>query len=75
MVFLYYISTHLLKINRVSGIKAFFNFIRNLALLSLLFFRTKNSFITELILKIYTLNLLIVVKIDILDFALGIYLV
>ena len=29
----------------------------------------------EPILKIYTLNLLIVVKIDVLDFALGIYLV
>ena len=43
MVFLYYISIYLLKINKVSGIKASFSFIRNLALLSLLFFKTKNS--------------------------------
>ena len=32
-------------------------------------------FIIELILKIYILNLLIVVKIDVLDFVLGVYLV
>ena len=32
-------------------------------------------FIAELILKIYILNLLIVVKTDISDFALGVYLV
>ena len=32
-------------------------------------------FIAELILKIYTLSLLIVVEIDVLDFVLGIYLV
>ena len=44
MVSLYYISTYLLKINRVSGTRAFFSFIKNLALLSLLFFKTKNSF-------------------------------
>ena len=47
MVSLYYISTYLLKINGVSGTKAFFSFIKNLALLSLLFFRTKNSFNTK----------------------------
>ena len=35
----------------------------------------KELFIIKLILKIYTPSLLIVVKIDILDFALGIYLV
>ena len=32
-------------------------------------------FIVELILKIYTLSLLIVVKTDVSDFALGVYLV
>ena len=32
-------------------------------------------FIAELILKIYMLSLLIVVEIDVLDFALGVYLV
>ena len=32
-------------------------------------------FIVELILKIYILSLLIVVKIDVLDFILGVYLV
>ena len=32
-------------------------------------------FIVKLILKIYTLSLLIVVKIDVLDFILGVYLV
>ena len=42
MVSLYYISIYLLKINGVSGIRAFFGFIRNLALLSLLFFITEN---------------------------------
>ena len=39
------------------------------------FLRNKKKFIVELILKIYMLNLLIVLKIDILDFALGVYLV
>jgi hypothetical protein len=43
MVFLYYISTHPLKINRVSGARASLSFIRNLALLSLLSFKTENS--------------------------------
>ena len=41
----------------------------------MLFKKLKELFIVELILKIYILNLLIVVKIDILDFILGIYLV
>ena len=41
----------------------------------ILFKKLKELFIAELILKIYILNLLIVVKIDILDFILGIYLV
>ena len=40
-----------------------------------LFKELKELFTKELILKIYTLNLLIVVEIDILDFVLGIYLV
>ena len=40
-----------------------------------LFKELKELFIVELILKIYTLSLLIVVKIDILDFILGVYLV
>ena len=40
-----------------------------------LFKELKELFTVELILKIYTLSLLIVVKIDILDFILGIYLV
>ena len=35
----------------------------------------KQLFTVKLILKIYTLSLLIVVKIDILDFVLGIYLI
>ena len=35
----------------------------------------KELFTVELILKIYTLSLLILVKIDILDFVLGVYLV
>ena len=48
MVSLYYISIYLLKINRVSGTRASFAFIRNLVLLSLLFFRTKNSFNTKI---------------------------
>jgi hypothetical protein len=43
MVSLYYISIHPLKINEVFGVKTFFSFIRNLALLSSLFFRTENS--------------------------------
>ena len=37
--------------------------------------KLKELFIAELILKIYTLSLLIVVKINILDFILGVYLV
>ena len=41
----------------------------------MLFKELKELFIVELILKIYTLSLLTVVKIDILDFVLGIYLV
>ena len=41
----------------------------------MLFKKLKELFTAELILKIYILNLLIVVKIDILDFILGIYLV
>ena len=40
-----------------------------------LFKELKELFIVKLILKIYILSWLIVVKIDILDFALGIYLV
>ena len=40
-----------------------------------LFKKLKELFIVELILKIYTLSLLIVVEIDILDFILGAYLV
>ena len=38
----------------------------------MLFKELKELFIAELILKIYTLSLLIVVKINILDFVLGI---
>jgi hypothetical protein len=41
----------------------------------MLFKGLKELFIEELILKIYILSLLIVVKTDILDFVLGIYLV
>ena len=41
----------------------------------MLFKELKELFIVKLILKIYILSLLIVIKIDILDFALGIYLV
>ena len=41
----------------------------------MLFKELKELFIAELILKIYILNLLIVVKINILDFILGVYLV
>ena len=41
----------------------------------MLFKELKKLFTVELILKIYTLSLLIVVEIDILDFVLGIYLV
>ena len=40
-----------------------------------LFKELKELFIVKLILKIYTLSLLIVVKIDILNFILGVYLV
>ena len=40
-----------------------------------LFKKLKELFIAELILKIYILNLLIVIKTDILDFVLGVYLV
>ena len=41
----------------------------------MLFKKLKELFIAELILKIYILSLLIVVKINILDFVLGVYLV
>ena len=41
----------------------------------MLFKELKELFIAELILKIYTLSLLIVVETDASDFALGIYLV
>ena len=41
----------------------------------MLFKELKELFIAELILKIYTLSLLTVVEIDILDFVLGVYLV
>ena len=37
--------------------------------------KLKELFIAELILKIYILNLLTVVKIDVLDFILGVYLI
>ena len=39
------------------------------------FKKFKKLFIVELILKIYTPSLLTVVKTDVLDFALGVYLV
>ena len=41
----------------------------------MLFKELKKLFIVELILKIYILSLLIVVKIDVLNFILGVYLV
>ena len=41
----------------------------------MLFKELKKLFIVKLILKIYTLSLLIVVKTDVLDFILGAYLV
>ena len=41
----------------------------------MLFKKLKELFTVKPILKIYTLSLLIVVKIDILDFVLGVYLV
>ena len=41
----------------------------------MLFKKLKELFIIKLILKIYTLSLLTVVEIDVLDFILGIYLV
>ena len=41
----------------------------------MLFKKLKELFTAEPILKIYTLSLLIVVKTDILDFVLGVYLV
>ena len=40
-----------------------------------LFKELKELFTVELILKIYTLSLLIVVEIDVLDFVLGVYLI
>ena len=43
--------------------------------IKILFKELKELFTAEPILKIYILNLLIVVKINILDFILGIYLV
>jgi hypothetical protein len=48
MVFLYYISTYLLKINGVFGTRASLGFIKNLALLSLLSFKTENSSDTKI---------------------------
>ena len=41
----------------------------------MLFKELKELFIAELILKIYTLSLLTVVKTDVLDFILSVYLV
>ena len=41
----------------------------------MLFKELKELFTVELILKIYTLSLLTIVKTDILDFVLGVYLV
>ena len=41
----------------------------------MLFKKLKELFTAELILKIYILSLPTVVKIDVLDFALGVYLV
>jgi RNase H-like domain found in reverse transcriptase len=41
----------------------------------MLFKKLKKLFTAEPILKIYTLSLLIVVEIDVLDFVLGVYLV
>ena len=41
----------------------------------MLFKKLKKLFTAELILKIYTPSLLIVVEIDVLDFVLGVYLV
>ena len=41
----------------------------------MLFKELKELFTVKLILKIYTLSLLIVIKIDVLDFVLGMYLV
>ena len=41
----------------------------------MLFKELKELFTVKLILKIYTLSLLTVVKIDVLDFILGVYLV
>ena len=41
----------------------------------MLFKELKELFIVKLILKIYTLSLLIIVKTDALDFILGVYLV
>ena len=41
----------------------------------MLFKKLKKLFIVKLILKIYTLSLLIVVKIDMSDFVLGVYLI
>ena len=41
----------------------------------MLFKKLKKLFIAELILKIYTLSLLIVIEIDVLDLILGVYLI
>ena len=41
----------------------------------MLFKELKKLFIAELILKIYILNLLIIIKINVLDFILGVYLI
>ena len=48
MVSLYCVSIYLLKINGVSGTRASFNFIRNLALLNLLSSITENSSDTKI---------------------------
>ena len=54
MVSLYYINTHLLKINGVFSTRAFFSFVRNLVLLNLLSSITENSFNTKIsILLVY----------------------
>ena len=54
MVSLYYINTHPLKINGGFNTRAFLGFTSSLALLSLLFFKTKNSSNTKIsILLVY----------------------
>ena len=48
MVFLYYISTHPLKINGVFSVRASLGFISSLVLLNLLSFKIKNSSNTKI---------------------------